>query len=331
MSKFRSRSSLHKIDFYRFLTKKGDITAMKVYKELLTTVLRDGEIHHNRTGSDTLSTFGQQVKIDMSEGFPLLTLRKLPFRWIAMELFWMLAGSTDANELAAHDVHTWDAWATAEKCKEFGRRQGDLGPTYGWLLRHFGGMYMPTQEQRVWERVSGSNQQNGHDQLWQLCSDMDTDPYSRRLLLSQYDPVSAWEVEVPPCAPLIQVKIHDEYSMSLRVDMRSSDVFVGLAFDIAHFALLLEILAWCTVRRPRWLILHIGDCHIYQKHMPLVEELMKRDPKPLPKLYISKPMYHATPSQPGQDNFVNILQLGYKHLTLMDYNPHPKLYPEVVV
>jgi thymidylate synthase len=303
---------------------------MRQYHDLLRLVKETGEPHKDRTGIGTMSVFGAQLILDMREGYPLITTKAVPLRWIATELMWMLAGSTDEKELASRGVNTWAAWATKEKCQEKGRQEGDLGPTYGWLIRNFGGQYMPTNERRLWAKLN-PEKLNGHDQLWELCVNMDTDPYSRRHIISMWDPVSAWELTVPPCQPLIQVRLHEPDEISLRVDVRSQDAFIGLPFDMAHYGLLLEMLAYCTSRRARNLVMQFGDLHIYSSHAMKVTQLLDREPRLLPTLKIEKPMWHATPGAPGQDTFVNLLQIGWEHLVLEGYDPWPKLGGAVAV
>lgn len=303
---------------------------MNQWHGLLRLVKETGEPHKDRTGIGTMSVFGASASFDMREGFPLITTKAVPFRWIAYELMWMLAGSTEERELAANGVNTWAAWATKEKCEEKGRREGDLGPTYGWLLRNFGGTYMPTAERRIWQKLN-QDKINGHDQLWELCSNMDTEPYSRRHWVSMWDPVSVHEVTVPPCQPGFQVRLHEPDEISLRVDQRSADAFIGLPFDIAHYGLLLEMLAYCTARRARQLIFHIGDLHIYSSHTSKVNQVLDREPRPLPTLSIEKPMFHAQPGAPGQDTFINLLQIKWEHVKLDGYDPYPKLTAEVAV
>lgn len=303
---------------------------MKVYQDALRTVLRYGESHDDRTGVGTLSVFGHQISLAMSEGFPLVTTRKLPFRWIAEELFWQLSGSTDERDLSNKGVRTWSKWATALKCLKFNRVPGDLGPTYGHLIRRFGGKYMATPEVRKrYNDMSPAEQ--GLDQLQELLYMIDVQPNSRRLVVSQWDPITVNSVEVPPCHPLWQVKVHDDHYISLRVDQRSADAFVGLAFDIAHFGLLLTLLAYVTHRRPKWLVFHIGDLHIYKNHMDAVQELLAREPRRLPTVHVDsrKEMYHGMPSTPGLDAFVNLLRMEYKDLKLVGYDPHPKIEVDV--
>jgi len=303
---------------------------MKLYQDALRTVLAQGESHKDRTGVGTLSVFGHQMKIDMTLGFPLVTSKKIPFRWVAEELFWQLSGSTDERDLSSKGVNTWAPWGTALKCLRFGRPPGDLGPTYGHLIRRFGGRYAPTTVVRkLYASMKPAEQ--GLDQLQELAYMMDAAPNSRRLLVSQWDPITVNTVEVPPCQPLWQVKIHDDHYMSLRVDQRSADAFVGLPFDVAHFGLLLHVLAWATCRRPRWLVFHIGDLHVYNNHLDGVRELLTRAPRGLPELRIERQLIHGQPGEPGMDTFINLLKLTFEDLRLTGYDPHPAIHAEVAV
>lgn len=303
---------------------------MKEYKELLSKIISQGENHDDRTGVGTYSLFGEQMKLSLRQGFPLVTTKKVPFRWIATELFWMLSGSTNELELKERGVHTWAPWATKEECEKMGRQEGDLGPTYGFLIRHFGMNYMPTLGRRLLARQQ-PDLLLGHDQLWELCVGLDTNPGSRRHIVSHWDPVSVHEVTVPPCQPLWQVRLHGDDELSLRVDVRSQDAFIGLPFDMAHYALLAHMLAYSTCRKPRDLILQFGDVHIYKNHFSQVDELLKREPRPLPRLYIEKDIYHAQPAAAGRDTFINLLQIGFDHLHLEGYDPHPAITGEVAV
>jgi thymidylate synthase len=304
---------------------------MRQWHDLLRRIKSEGEPHSDRTGVGTMSVFGHEMRFDMRRGFPIATTKRIPLRWIYTELAWMLAGSTDANELVAKEVHTWDKWATAEKCAEHDRQPGDLGPTYGWLLRHFAmERYLPTQQLRILAKLQPDLIQ-GVDQLWELAYNMDVDPYSRRHVVVQHDPATAHLVDVPPCQPLWQVRLHEPDEISLRVDQRSADSFVGLPWDIAHYGLLLEMLGYCTSRQPRELVFHIGDAHIYSNHSAMVNELLEREPRKLPWLTIDKQMWHAVPGAPGQDTFVNMLQIKWEHVRLMDYDPWPAMKAEVAV
>lgn len=304
------------------------------YQTALSRIMKFGERHKGRNGV-TISLFGDQMTLDMRKGFPLLTTKKIPLRWVATELIWTLAGSTDVAELSGKGVKTWDPWVDTDENHKYGRKMGDLGPTYGWLLRNFGGQYVTTAGRRAMAKTR-PDIINGHDQLWDLAYRMDTEPNSRRLIVSQWDPVSVHELTVPPCQPLWQVRLFEPNGdrpagISLRVDVRSQDAWVGLPFDIAHYGLLLELLAFCTAREPRDLIMQFGDIHIYEQHLPDVQELLDREPRPLPRIWITKELYHAVPGGAGQDTYINLLQFKYEHILLEDYYPHPAMKAIVTV
>ena len=162
---------------------------MRQYHDLLKHILATGTRHEDRTGTGTISAFGYQTRFDLREGFPIVTTKRVPFRWIAEELFWFLSGSTDEKDLNARGVDIWAEWATAEQTAKFGRKTGDLGPVYGYLWRSFGGDY---------------SQMNGIDQIARLIKEIETNPNSRRLLVSGWDPRVCDDVALPPCHTLFQ-------------------------------------------------------------------------------------------------------------------------------
>lgn len=171
---------------------------MHAYLELLDKILTKGEEHDDRTGVGTLSLFGEQIRFDLREVFPLMTTKKLPLRWIAEELFWFLRGSTNEHELEAVRVDIWKEWATEEKTAQFGRKAGDLGPVYGYLWRNFGKPYKPDM---------GNYHINGVDQIARLMKDLTEKPNSRRHIVTGWDPNSCDSVALPPCHTLWQIKV----------------------------------------------------------------------------------------------------------------------------
>jgi thymidylate synthase len=170
------------------------------YQNLLKHVLENGQSHEDRTGVGTISAFGYQTRFDLREGFPIVTTKKVPFRWVAEELFWFLSGSTDEADLRARGVDIWQEWATEEQTGRFGRGEGDLGPVYGYLWRSFGGDYP---------------QINGVDQIARLINEIESNPNSRRLIVSGWDPRVCDEVALPPCHTLFQFKIENEKNAAL--------------------------------------------------------------------------------------------------------------------
>src|SRR3954469_18389540 len=165
---------------------------MKQYHDLLKSILKNGSEHSDRTGVGTISHFGFQTRFDLREGFPIVTTKRVPFRWVAEELFWFLSGSTDEADLRARGVDIWEEWATSEQTARFDRQAGDLGPVYGYLWRSFGGDY-PAM--------------NGFDQIRDLIEQIEKNPNSRRLIVSGWNPETAVKVDLPPCHTLFQFKV----------------------------------------------------------------------------------------------------------------------------
>jgi thymidylate synthase len=251
---------------------------MRQYLHLLQDVLAHGEPHEDRTGVGTTSLFGYQLIHRMEEGFPLLTTKKLPFRWIVEELKWFLSGSTDEKALAEKGVDIWKEWATEEQCAKFGRAEGDLGPIYGSLWRNF----------PVGNSVDDPHRHpNQVDQIAELLNDIRETPNSRRLIVTGWHPYYQKRVALPPCHTLWQVKCQNNNKMSLELYARSIDAFLGLPFNIASYALLLSVLCKLTARTPKHLIISFGDLHIYDNHRDAVEEQLRRDPHTLPRLELS--------------------------------------------
>lgn len=314
---------------------------MKAYLDLLKHVLENGESHDDRTGVGTLSCFdGYTFRHDMSQGFPLLTTKKLPFRWIAEELFWFLRGSTNEHELRAVGVDIWREWATLEQCAKFGRDQGDLGPIYGYLWRNFGGDYKrrfesdfqgTTIEQIEAFKAGYRTPCRGIDQIALLLKGIEELPNSRRHIVSGWDPRECDNVALPPCHTLWQIKIHPEKYMSLHLYARSIDSFLGLPFNIASYGLLLSLLAAVTGYKPRNLIISFGDLHVYKNHIEQVKIQLDREPRPLP-LFGLKDLGFIRGKYPADVSSLDrLLSVKYEHLELIGYEPHPKISAEVAI
>lgn len=242
---------------------------MKQYHDLLKHVLETGSRHEDRTGTGTISTFGYQTRFDLRDGFPILTTKKVPFRWVAEELFWFLSGSTDEADLQERGVDIWEEWATGEQTARFGREAGDLGPVYGYLWRSFGGGYP---------------QKNGVDQIARLISEIETNPNSRRLIVSGWDPRVCDDVALPPCHTLFQFKVENEKTLHCQLYQRSADAFLGVPFNISSYALLTHLVAHVTGLVAGEFIHTFGDLHIYSNHLDQVHELLSREPLSLPVL-----------------------------------------------
>jgi len=298
---------------------------MKAYQDLLKHILKCGESHDDRTGVGTLSVFDGTVFFhDMRTGFPLITSKRVPFRWVAEELFWFLSGSTDEGALRAAGVDIWKEWATPEECAKFRREPGDLGPVYGWLWRHFGMRYHPVRYQR--ELGIQNSSAWGVDQIARLMCDIENNPNSRRHIVTGWDPESCDIVSLPPCHTLWQIKVHPNQYMSLHLYARSIDSFLGLPFNIASYGLLLSMIAYCTGYEPKYLIISFGDLHIYKNHLEQVELLLSREPRPLPVLEIND-----GDSRVGLAPLERLLSMRYTDLKLDGYDSWPKIEAEVAV
>lgn len=297
---------------------------MQNYLDLLSRILANGEEHDDRTGVGTLSLFGEQIRFDLRQGFPLMTTKKLPLRWIAEELFWFLRGSTDERELRSAGVDIWKEWATEEQCLQFNREAGDLGPVYGWLWRRFGAPY---------ERFGGKFSQrrfqaNGVDQIERLMNDLHNKPNSRRHIVTGWNPLECDNVALPPCHTLWQVKVHPNREISLHLYARSIDSFLGLPFNIASYALLLTLIAVSIRRAPRELVISFGDVHIYKNHLAQVEEQLSRTPRPLPRLLVNQ---WEESEDAWWTPFQRLLHFQWSDLKLEGYDPYPSIKAEVAV
>jgi len=235
---------------------------MKQYHDLLRSILNHGTEHRDRTGVGTIAHFGYQTRFDLREGFPIVTTKKIPFRWVAEELFWFLSGDTNEANLRAMGVDIWKEWADEEHTRRFGREPGDLGPIYGYLWRSFGGEYP---------------KRDGVDQIARLINEIETNPNSRRLIVSGWDPRVSDNVDLPPCHTLFQFKVeqngdfrHGRVSAPLlhcQLYQRSADAFLGVPFNIASYALLTMMVAQVTGLAPGTFIHTFGDAHLYLNHI----------------------------------------------------------------
>ena len=241
---------------------------MRQYHNLLRHVLDTGTRHEDRTGTGTISSFGYQTRFDLREGFPIVTTKKVPFRWVAEELFWFLSGSTNEADLQARGVDIWAEWATDEQTARFARNGRDLGPVYGYLWRSFGGSYP---------------QMNGVDQIARLIKEIESNPNSRRLIVSGWDPRVCDDVALPPCHTVFQFKVENGNTLHCQLYQRSADAFLGVPFNISSYALLTHLVAHVTGLKVGEFIHTFGDLHIYSNHLDQVNELLSREPMVLPK------------------------------------------------
>src|SRR5512132_1445526 len=267
---------------------------MKQYHDLLKSILANGNEHHDRTGVGTISHFGYQTRFDLRDGFPIVTTKKIPFRWIAEELFWFLSGDTNEAHLRAKGVDIWAEWADEEHTSRFSRAAGDLGPVYGYLWRSFGGNYP---------------ERNGVDQIANLMTEIERNPNSRRLIVTGWDPRHADQVDLPPCHTLFQFKVEAGRVLHCQLYQRSADAFLGVPFNISSYALLIHMIAHVCGLEVGEFVYTLGDYHIYKNHVEQVYELLGRDPFPLPKLEILDE--HRQLRGLG-----GLLEMRYEHLKL---------------
>lgn len=281
---------------------------MRQYHELLKHILANGTRHDDRTGTGTISAFGYQTRFDLRKGFPIVTTKRVPFRWVAEELFWFLSGSTDEADLRARGVDIWQEWATGEQTARFGREEGDLGPVYGYLWRSFGGDYP---------------QMNGVDQIERLITGIENDPNSRRLIVSGWNPETCDEVALPPCHTLFQFKVESGRTLHCQLYQRSADAFLGVPFNISSYALLMHLVAQVCGLEVGEFIHTFGDLHIYSNHLDQVTELLDREPLELPRLEIV--------DADGLVGLSGLLGLKFENLKLENYRSHAKIAAPVAV
>ena len=282
---------------------------MKQYHDLLRSILENGTEHEDRTGVGTISHFGYQTRFDLREGFPIVTTKKIPFRWVAEELFWFLSGDTNEANLRARGVDIWAEWADQEHTSRFQRTAGDLGPVYGYLWRSFGGDYP---------------ERNGGDQIAKLIAEIKRNPNSRRLIVTGWDPRQADNVDLPPCHTLFQFKVENGEVLHCQLYQRSADAFLGVPFNISSYALLMHLVAHVCGLLAGDFVYTLGDYHIYKNHVEQVEELLSREFFPLPRLEINE---DAGPLV-GLDG---LLAMRYDNLKLHGYQSHGKIVAAVAV
>lgn len=263
---------------------------MKQYQDLLSLILEKGTLKENRTGIDTLSIFGHQMRFDLNEGFPLLTTKKVHWKSIVYELLCFLRGEANIKFLNEHGVSIWDEWADEE---------GNLGPVYG-------------VQWRKWETADGHI-----DQIAEVIRDIKKDPFSRRHIVSAWNVGDLPKMALPPCHLLFQFYVANG-KLSCQMYQRSADVFLGVPFNIASYALLTHMVAQVCGLEVGDFVHTLGDAHLYVNHLPQVRIQLEREPRALPRIGLS----------PG---ITNIDDFQYGDIVLFDYNPHPAIKAEVAV
>ena len=243
---------------------------MEQYLKALDYIFRHGVDRPDRTGVGTRSVFGLQMKYNLEDGFPAITTKKLYFNSVKAELLWFLQGSSDINKLHALGSHIWDANAQADYWQPKAKFPGDVGRVYG-------------VQWRKW-RVAGSRKT--FDQIAWVIKEIKTHPFSRRLLVTAWNPGELDQMALPPCHVLFQFYVA-QGKLSLQMYQRSADMVLGVPFNIASYSLLLSLVAQVTHLQPGEFIHVLGDAHIYKNHFPQVKEQLKRNPYPLPNLWIN--------------------------------------------
>lgn len=273
---------------------------MRQYLELLQDVVTRGQFRQDRTGVGTFSIFGAQMRMTMACGFPLLTTKKVHFKSVLYELLWMLSGNTNVKWLQEHGVTIWNEWAD---------QQGDLGPVYG-------------KQWRAWQAESYKSTILV-DQVSCLIDDLKSKPFSRRHIVSAWNPVDVPLMKLPPCHTLWQCYVRDRpgstmRSLDLHLYARSIDIFLGLPFNIASYATLLHMLACVTKMLPGELIISFGDLHLYANHLAQAQEQLRRTPSASPDLMLTR---HPE----------NIDDFKYEDFMLVNYNPQPAIKAPIAV
>ena len=264
---------------------------MQQYTDLLRHVLAHGNKKQDRTGTGTLSVFGYQMRFNLADGFPLLTTKKVHLKSIIHELLWFLQGSTNIAYLKENDVRIWDEWAD---------ENGNLGPVYGYQWRN-------------WPKPDGSH----IDQITQVIESIKKNPDSRRLIVSAWNVADVDQMKLPPCHAFFQFYVADG-RLSCQLYQRSADIFLGVPFNIASYALLTMMVAQVCNLKLGDFVHTLGDAHIYTNHMQQVSEQLQRDLRPLPQMNINP-------------NVTDIFSFKFDDFTLENYNPHPAIKGVVAV
>lgn len=264
---------------------------MQQYLDLLSRILNEGVHKGDRTGTGTLSVFGNQMRFDLRDGFPLLTTKKLHLKSIIYELLWFLRGDTNIHYLQEHGVRIWNEWAD---------ENGELGPVYG-------------HQWRSWPDYKGGT----IDQIANVLDQIKHNPNSRRMLVTAWNPAEVEEMALPPCHCLFQFYVADG-RLSLQLYQRSADTFLGVPFNIASYALLLQMMAQVTGLETGEFIHTTGDTHLYSNHLEQAKLQLTRTPRPLPKMKINP-------------DVKDLFAFKYEDFELVDYNPYPHISAEVAV
>jgi len=264
---------------------------MKQYLDLMRHVRKNGVFKDDRTGTGTYSVFGYQMRFDLSAGFPLVTTKKTFLKGIIHELLWFLSGSTNIKYLTDHDVHIWDEWAD---------EHGELGPVYG-------------SQWRSWPGPDGGT----IDQISRVVNDLKNNPDSRRHIVSAWNVAEVDDMALPPCHSLFQFYVADG-RLSCQLYQRSADIFLGVPFNIASYALLNMMIAQVVGLQVGDFVHTLGDAHLYTNHLEQTDKQLQRDPRPLPTIHINP-------------DVKDILGFAIDDFELKDYDPHPGIKAPIAV
>lgn len=264
---------------------------MQCYLDLLHKIRQCGSFRSDRTGTGTYAIFGHQMRFDLAQGFPLLTTKRIHVKSVIYELLWFLRGETNVRYLQQHGVSIWDEWADD---------RGELGPVYG-------------SQWRSWPTADGCT----IDQISAVVSAIKSNPHSRRHIVSAWNPAEVDKMALPPCHCLFQFFVSDK-KLSCQLYQRSADVFLGVPFNIASYALLTLMVAQVTGHQPGEFVHTFGDVHLYANHAQQAEEQLKRTPRPLPHLRLN-------------NQIMDIFKFDYEDFTLEGYDPWPAIKAPVAV
>lgn len=282
------------------------------YLDQIQQILDNGQEKKDRTGTGTLSIFGMQARYNLrNDVFPLLTTKRVFWRGVAEELLWFIRGSTNANELAAKNVHIWDANGSRQFLDSMNlshREEGDLGPVYGFQWRHFGAEY---------EDMHADYTGQGIDQLAEVIHTIRTNPESRRIIMSAWNPLDLKKMALPPCHAFVQFYVCNG-ELSCMLYQRSADMGLGVPFNIASYSLLTYMIAHITDLKPGDFVHTLGDAHVYLNHIDALKIQLKRTPREFPKLFLKRKVE-------------NIEDFTMEDFDLIGYKPHPRIAMEMAV
>ena len=270
---------------------RGCTYRMKVYLQLLDKIVRSGSQKGDRTGTGTRSIFGYQMRFDLERGFPLLTTKKLHTKSIIHELLWFLAGDTNIRYLNENGVRIWDDWAD---------ENGDLGPVYGY-------------QWRSWPTPDGDSV----DQISRVIEQIQSNPDSRRLIVSAWNVAHVEKMALPPCHSLFQFYVNNG-RLSCQLYQRSADVFLGVPFNIASYALLTSMVAQVCGLKTGEFVHTFGDVHLYSNHVEQAREQLSREPRELPHMFLNPEV-------------LSIFDFRFEDFTLRNYDPHPPIRAPIAV